>query len=223
MNSGPKPRLALSEAAISLIRQAENAIPATLPGPDTRRRILVNAMGVSTDPEEWHRQTSLIRLISIIETYVDAVSMYRMNELVDSQAALIPLLLRDFELTSSSSWQSRHDSYREYHGLNLRNLTGWEQIKAGIEVRNCLLHGMGKLTAKQRQQTKLSTTVKSIDVTIDSNQMHIGARTIKRVGLTPFRRSSRYESRPVARGRGQGDWSDHDEQQEASHPGAGRP
>ena len=42
-------------------------------------------------------------------------------------------------------------------------------------------------------------------------------------GLTPFRRSSRYESRPVARGRGQGDWSDHDEQQEASHPGAGRP
>lgn len=42
-------------------------------------------------------------------------------------------------------------------------------------------------------------------------------------GLTPFCRSSRYESRPVARGRGQGDWSDHDEQQEASHPGAGRP
>ncbi|QGY91073.1 hypothetical protein F1718_08790 [Micrococcus luteus] len=42
-------------------------------------------------------------------------------------------------------------------------------------------------------------------------------------GLTPFRRSSRYESRPVARGRGQGDWSDHDEQQEASHPRAGRP
>ncbi|WP_409048483.1 recombinase family protein [Microbacterium sp. HA-8] len=43
------------------------------------------------------------------------------------------------------------------------------------------------------------------------------------IGLTPFRRSSRYESRPVVRGRGQGDWSDHDEQQEASHPGAGRP
>ncbi|WP_156454783.1 ATP-binding protein, partial [Microbacterium sp. Leaf347] len=33
------------------------------------------------------------------------------------------------------------------------------------------------------------------------------------LGLTPFRRSSRYESRPVVRGRGQGDWSDHDEQQ----------
>ena len=31
-------------------------------------------------------------------------------------------------------------------------------------------------------------------------------------GLTPFLRSGRYESRPVARGGGQGDWSDHDEQ-----------
>ena len=32
------------------------------------------------------------------------------------------------------------------------------------------------------------------------------------VGLTPFRGSGRYASRPVARGGGQGDWSDHDEQ-----------
>lgn len=42
------------------------------------------------------------------------------------------------------------------------------------------------------------------------------------VGLTPFLRSGGSESRPVARGRGQGDWSDHDEQQEAAFPGAGR-
>lgn len=34
----------------------------------------------------------------------------------------------------------------------------------------------------------------------------------QRSGLTPFRRSGRYASRPVARGGGQGDWSDHDEQ-----------
>ena len=50
-----------------------------------------------------------------------------------------------------------------------------------------------------------------------------GVRWRELIGLTPFLRSGRYESRPVARGRGQGDWSDHDEQQEASHSGAGRP
>ena len=48
---------------------------------------------------------------------------------------------------------------------------------------------------------------------------HVGDR----LGLTPFGRSGGCVSRPVARGSGQGDWSDHDEQQEASHSGAGRP
>ena len=48
--------------------------------------------------------------------------------------------------------------------------------------------------------------------------LHLGV-----AGLTPFFRSGGSGSRPVARGCGQGDWSDHVEQQEASHPGAGRP
>ena len=39
-------------------------------------------------------------------------------------------------------------------------------------------------------------------------------------GLTPSGRSGGCVSRPVARGSGQGDWSDHYEQQESSHPGA---
>ena len=41
------------------------------------------------------------------------------------------------------------------------------------------------------------------------------------IGLTPFCRSSHCESCPVARGFGQGDWTDHDKQKEASHAGAG--
>ncbi|MBN9199767.1 MAG: AAA family ATPase [Microbacterium ginsengisoli] len=61
------------------------------------------------------------------------------------------------------------------------------------------------------------------DVAKRVNLVSGGSKVRVRGGLTPFRRSSRYESRPVVRGRGQGDWSDHDEQQEASHPGAGRP
>ena len=40
----------------------------------------------------------------------------------------------------------------------------------------------------------------------------VAAFKTERGGLTPFRRSGRYASRPVARGGGQGDWSDHDEQ-----------
>ncbi|UYM06330.1 hypothetical protein [Solicola gregarius] len=138
-------------------------------------------MGVSTDPAVWLQETAIVRLVSIIEAYVDAVSMHRMDNLVDSRKSLVSLLVQDFELASSGSWQDRHDAYHDYHGLSLRSLGGWGDIKAGVEVRNCLLHGLGNLTAKQRGQTKLAASVKSIGVTIGSNRMHLSAATVPKV------------------------------------------
>ncbi|MCG7415846.1 peptidase E, partial [Microbacterium aurum] len=72
--------------------------------------------------------------------------------------------------------------------------------------------------------TALRTTLSRADLiwVVGGNAFVLArAATRARLGLTPFCRSSRCVSRPVARGFGQGDWSDHDEQQEASHPGAG--
>lgn len=174
--------LALSEAAVALIRHAAVDIPGATGSSGPTRRILTNAMGVSTDPEIWLRETAVVRLVSVIEAYVDAVSMHRMDTLVDSRESLVSLLLQDFELASSGSWQDRHDAYLYYHAVSLRSLSGWDAVKAGIEVRNCLLHGLGNLTAKQRGQTKLASSVKSIDVAIGANRMHLGLSTVQKVG-----------------------------------------
>lgn len=181
MNKGFAPKLALSDAALGLIRHAETDMPrAVLPAPP-RRRILTNSMGASTDPAVWLREAALIRLISVVEAYVDAVSMHRVGKLVDTRASLVSLLVQEFEFASSGSWQDRHDAYRVYHGLSLRSLAGWGAIQAGIDVRNCLLHGLGYLTAKQRGQTKLSAMVKPIDVTIGASRMHLTATTVPKV------------------------------------------
>lgn len=174
-------RLALSEAAVALIRHAESDIAINYSPMAPRRRILTNAMGASTDPAVWLRETALIRLVSVIEAYVDAMSMHRMNAVLDSRASLISLLMGDFERTSNGSWADRHDAYKRYHGISLRSLSGWEPIKAGIEVRNCLLHGLGSLTARQRDQTKLSVSLKVVDVTIGGNRMHLSASTVPKV------------------------------------------
>ncbi|WP_229116646.1 DegT/DnrJ/EryC1/StrS family aminotransferase, partial [Parenemella sanctibonifatiensis] len=56
---------------------------------------------------------------------------------------------------------------------------------------------------------------------LERTTMMLGQPAMSAVGLTPFCRSSHCESCPVARGFGQGDWSDHDKQKEASHAGAG--
>jgi hypothetical protein len=176
------PQLALTEAALGLIRHASTDIPATTAaGPRAGRR-LTNSMGASTDPGVWLQETALLRLVSIIEAYVDAVSMHRMGTVVDAKPTLVALMLRDFELTSSNAWQDRHDAYETYHGFSLRSRVGWAPIKAGIEVRNCLLHGLGSLTAKQRGQTKLPSVIKIIDVSIGTNRMHLSTPTVPKLG-----------------------------------------
>lgn len=176
------PQLSLTEAALSLIRHASEDIPAASASGPRPGRLLINSMGASTDPVVWLREAALLRLISIVEAYVDAVSMHRMGAFVDTKPTLVALMLRDFELTSSNTWQDRHGAYEAYHGFSLRSQNGWAQVKAGIEVRNCLLHGLGTLTAKQRGQTKLASLVRIIDVSIGSNRMHLAATTVSKLG-----------------------------------------
>lgn len=176
------PKLALTDAAARLIRHATTDIPEQ--GAQTRPpgRILRNALGASTDPGQWLMEAALLRLISIIEAYVDAVSMFRMGLVVDSSQVLVARMLEDFEKGSSGTWQQRHDSYESYHKFSLKSRSGWGAVSAGIEVRNCLAHGLGNLTAQQRGKTNLPAAVSQIGVTVGSNRMHLSATTIHTLG-----------------------------------------
>jgi hypothetical protein len=117
-------------------------------------------------------EAAMLRLVSIIEAYVDAVSMFRMGLVVDGSHVLVAKMLEDFEVGSSSTWRQRHDSYEGYHKFSLRSRAGWDVVSASIEVRNCLAHGLGNLTAQQRGKTALPATVGRIGVTVGSNRMH---------------------------------------------------
>lgn len=176
-------KLVLSESAVALINHAATDIPTTGGGHRRPGRVLATASGHSTDPVDWLRETALLRLVSVTEAYVDAVSMHRMGQIIDSRTSLMDLLVNDFELSSSASWQSRHDAYARYHGFSLRSCAGWGDVSAGIEVRNCLMHGMGALTAKQRSQTKLPMIVKNLHVSIGSNRMHLSAATVPKLAV----------------------------------------
>jgi hypothetical protein len=175
------PKMALTETALALIHHAEHDIPSAATVSPRAGRARTTSAGYSTDPRDWLRETALLRLMSIIEAYVDAVSMHRMGKVLDQRQMLVSLMVGDFELASSGTWQDRHDSYERYHGFTLRSRDRWEAINAGIEVRNCLMHGMGNLTAKQRTQTKLATVVKVLEVTIGSNRMYMSAATVPKL------------------------------------------
>jgi hypothetical protein len=122
-----------------------------------------------------------LRLISVVEAYVDALSMQRMSGLVDHADVVLGRLLHDFEVNSSGSWQERHDAYERHHGFSLKSRSGWNHIAAGIEVRNSLAHGLGNLTVQQRAKSRLPAQVASIDVAVGAGRMRLGARTIPKL------------------------------------------
>jgi hypothetical protein len=174
---------AISDSAFRLIVHAQSDI-VVHPHPATRvGRITTKGFGASTAPEQWLRETAILRLVSVIEAFVDALSMHRMGKLVDSGDAVVARMLREFELSSSISWQNRHDTYRAYHGISLPSQSGWQAVKAGIEVRNCIAHGLGNLTAQQRSKSNLASVLKPLDVTVGGNRMHITEHTIPTLGM----------------------------------------
>lgn len=176
------PHLALTEAALGLITHAMYDIPGATFGEGRRGRILTDAMGASTDPASLFAETALLRLVSVIEAYVDSVSSFKLNRSIDSRDVLVALLVEDFEVESSSTWQQRKDSYNRYHGFTIESRDGWGAIDAAIEVRNCLVHGLGVMTAKQRRSQKLAKTVSNIGASIGGGRVHLGSSSVLTLG-----------------------------------------
>lgn len=102
------------------------------------------------DPESASRQGCFLRLISVVEAYVDIACAALFRERTPTTHDLVRRLVEGAELRASSTWHERKEAFDTYHGIRLGNLARWSELDAGIEVRNAIAHGLGQLTQKQR-------------------------------------------------------------------------
>lgn len=176
------PRYDLTEAGLRLIRHAEQYI---LRADSTAAtgRLQGGTLPATTDPHQWRAEAALLRIVSVIEAYVDATSIVRMSRLVDRSQPHLLRLLEDFEFNSSSNWKQRKDAFAAYHGFRIPSCRGWQKVEAGIEVRNSLAHGLGRLTARQRGKSGLVKMLSCIDVTVGGGHIHLSATTIPKVAV----------------------------------------
>jgi len=177
----PPPRYGVSEDALRLILHAKNEIASAPQGARTQGRVVSSYSSQGLTPARWLSETAFLRLVSIVEAYVDLISMSRISRTVDLTTPLMPLLVADFEIASTANWEERFKAFERYHGLAIKSLAGWEMVAAGIEVRNCLAHGLGQLTARQRTKTSLAAKVSIVDVAVASNQMHLSATSVTKL------------------------------------------
>lgn len=175
------PRFALTEVALRLLRHAETQLAASSDVKRPRSRIFADMGGVTTDLNLWRQEASFFRIVSVTESYLDTLSVYRFNNCIDVASRMLVRLVEDVQISSSGTWTSRENAYKFHHEVRLSKFSRWKDIQAAIQVRNCLAHGLGALTSRQRRNSSLPMQVANLDVVIGGGRMHLGQQAVSNV------------------------------------------
>jgi hypothetical protein len=167
----PDPVWSLTDDALMLILHAEHVITGNeLTGRESAKMRLGQLGGTKAD-ELWRRETAVLRLISTVEAYTEAASKYFFTKKV------LPVPKPPF------TWPQRIKYYRREHAFDLSGCDGWAQVEAGIDLRNCLAHGLGNLTEILLSEPLLGKRMKVIDVVVGGNRMHPTLETVHKLAL----------------------------------------
>jgi hypothetical protein len=173
--------LEVSEEAISLLHatyldSADPSANTSLP----RGRVLRSECALGAyDVESSRRQGCFLRMISVVEAYVDIVSEHLFQESLPITHALVRRLLDDVKLRASSTWNERKAAFSSYHKIQLGEFGRWSELDAGIEVRNSIAHGLGRLTPRQRE-AGIESKLSQIGVRIQDGSIVISSSSLER-------------------------------------------
>lgn len=164
--TGQEVSWSLTDDALVLILHAEHSMVGKSVSQPIAPRMRVGQLGGALADEEWLRETAVLRLISTVETYVNAAT---------AQAHTLKSLPKQ---KPPFNWGARLKLYDQAHSIDLSNLNGWQRVHAGIALRNCLAHGLGNLTELLRGEERLGDRMKPIEVTVAGNRMHMTVNTV---------------------------------------------
>lgn len=163
------PSWSLTDDALVLILHAENDIAEKVPTHLFSIGMRPGKLGGTVTDESWLRETATLRLISTVEAYTNAASEFFFTK------KMLPLPKSPF------TWPQRVKHYKDEHSIDLEVRNGWEQVQAGIDLRNCLVHGLGNLTELLLSDVALGNRMKHIDVGVGGNRMHPTITTVPKL------------------------------------------
>jgi hypothetical protein len=167
--TGSDPSWSLTDDALVLILHAENDITENEPTGRPLTGMRLGQLGGTTTDELLRRETAVLRLISTVEAYTDTASRFFWTK-----KSLTPPKL-------PFTWPQRLKYYNKEHTIDLAACDGWAQVEAGIDLRNCLAHGLGNLTEVLLAKKFLGKRMEFIDVSIGGNRMHSTVETVPKL------------------------------------------
>jgi len=124
-------------------------------------------------------QSVYLRSVSIVEACADSL----LDQLFERRVATLETfyrLLSDAAVSAATqNWDSRKLAFKDYHGVILGECPSWSQVDAAITVRNAIAHGLGRLTARQRN-SKDRAKVRTVGIRLRDDYLEIDAAALGR-------------------------------------------
>lgn len=177
--------LAVTEEAQRLLRatRADFAGVATRVVSGRGSGFAATALGMY-DFEQVRNQSEYLRLVSIVEAYVDTRGSQQFDLRTAGRDAFVRALAAEARETSLKGWDERKAAFKTYHGVVLGECARWSDIDAGREARNSIAHGLGRLTPRQ-QNAKTRRKIEAMGIAFRGNHL-----VIDRAALDKYVRSS---------------------------------
>lgn len=102
------------------------------------------------DPRAVRRQGCYLRLVSLVEAFVDGTSSVLFQAELAGASAVASSLLEQAEAAAVKGWPDREEAFRKYFGTPLTARDRHVELKKLTDVRNAIAHGVGQLTPRQR-------------------------------------------------------------------------
>ena len=146
---------------------------------DSSRRIEYSVLGV-TDSLQVNRHACIFRMVSIVESYVDALCGHEIDQLArDANRVFLNLLAAENE-RRTRSWNNRLSAFRLLLGVNLQQCPHWEEFGVAVEARNTIAHGLGHLSIIARDYADVRTKFQALELNIRDGRLIVSSSAVDR-------------------------------------------
>ncbi|MCO1597653.1 hypothetical protein M8C17_21100 [Micromonospora sp. RHAY321] len=155
-------RLELTEDALAQLITTYAQHHAAAAGQDRRRQRHRTTTGPMGDAASVERTACWLRMVSIVEIYVEAL-----------------LKQLDGERTGRAArgWADVAAALKQRHDIDLHAIASWDKLDACFLVRNAVAHGLGRFTAKQIE-TAVPRKIRILGVPVRDGMVVITAESL---------------------------------------------
>lgn len=122
------------------------------------------------DARQVQRQSTLLRLISITESFAGDLLTREMEVIVArADSSPVDVIWDDAAVKATSSWREQREAYKKWFGVTQ---VDWSVIDKLAHARNAVAHGLGNLTRRQlRDLASVRSALQSVNITLNGTRI----------------------------------------------------